>query len=319
MMLVALASILILYVVRCELGKTNRKPKGRKTTNINDLVQEPEAEFISDFDTGDDLNDDFNGGDYGVEDIDEDNFGDLGDLGARRRRKSGTGQRIRPMDCDGVSIDSPDFARCSTTLGGGRSIVRGRPSGKNFATSLLKKEYDNLGNPLASSIRDKNHDDSGDESATGKAFPFTRSGKRLGKAPLKKKKSIFNFSSFLSPTEENSANPASKVKTNNALMKRKRDMAQNRRKMMARSKSGGKRGNTYNPQKITEGIPFQQAFGRRAKKYNGPKSLGVAVSPSSVSFGSSGDEMRRATNKLDTVNKVSSNIGGNLNLLHPLE
>lgn len=46
--------------------------------------------------------------------------------------------------------------------------------------------------------------------------------------------------------------------------------------------------------------------------------LGTAVSPSSASLGATPEEIAQSTNKLDNVNKVASNTGGNLNLLHPL-
>lgn len=45
-------------------------------------------------------------------------------------------------------------------------------------------------------------------------------------------------------------------------------------------------------------------------------SLGAAVSPSSL--GATPAEIAQSTNKLDGINKVVSNTGGNLNLLHPL-
>lgn len=46
------------------------------------------------------------------------------------------------------------------------------------------------------------------------------------------------------------------------------------------------------------------------------ESLGAAVSPSSL--GATPAEIAQSTNKLDGINKVVSNTGGNLNLLHPL-
>lgn len=54
------------------------------------------------------------------------------------------------------------------------------------------------------------------------------------------------------------------------------------------------------------GMGYNQAF------------LGAAVSPSSQSLGASPEEIAQAAQKLDDVNKVASNTGGNLNLLHPL-
>lgn len=44
--------------------------------------------------------------------------------------------------------------------------------------------------------------------------------------------------------------------------------------------------------------------------------LGAAVSPSSL--GATPEEIAQAASQLDDINKVASNTGGNLNLLHPL-
>jgi hypothetical protein len=56
----------------------------------------------------------------------------------------------------------------------------------------------------------------------------------------------------------------------------------------------------------------------RGDKFNAPKSrsLGAAVSPSSLV--SKKDKVSNFSKKLSDVNKVASNTGGNLNLLHPL-
>lgn len=43
---------------------------------------------------------------------------------ARRSRKS----RLSNKDCQNVSIDSPDFARCATELGTGRTVLPGDPT-----------------------------------------------------------------------------------------------------------------------------------------------------------------------------------------------
>lgn len=58
---------------------------------------------------------------------------------------------------------------------------------------------------------------------------------------------------------------------------------------------------------VKDGMEFNKAF------------LGAAVSPSSASLGASPEEIAQSTNKLDDINEVVSNTGGNLNLLHPLK
>lgn len=48
--------------------------------------------------------------------------------GGGRNTPSALGRRRRQrLDCSNVSIDSPDFARCSTELGAGRTVLPGNP------------------------------------------------------------------------------------------------------------------------------------------------------------------------------------------------
>ena len=208
-------------------------------------------------------------------------------LGSRRKSRGRRGL----LNCDNVSLDSPDFARCSTTLGSGRTVIGRKPTGDNNASSYRQAEY-SLGNPFAMKTSDNDRSDKGVK--YGDAFPFTEQLSREMRnqaSPRKTKppgaKSI--WSKFYKASDKtNKSKPSAyspkkhrKQTTTEALNPRDNDL---------------------------EGVPVKKAF------------LGAAISPSAaVSIGPSKDEIKMATNKLDTVNKVSSNTGGNLNLLHPLE
>lgn len=167
--------------------------------------------------------------------------------------------------CNNVSIDSPDFARCSTTLGSGRSVLRSRPRGDNIVSTFTKDNYagEKLGNPF--SVR------SGPNLGSGEAFPFSS-------------KSGDNVSSFSEIKREASGAKGS-----------------------AKTKLLGDKKNNVRGQNFVSNI--------RQKTLN---SLGAAVSPSSTKLGASAKDIAQATNKLKDTNTVSSNSGGNLNLLHPL-
>lgn len=61
---------------------------------------------------------------------------------------------------------------------------------------------------------------------------------------------------------------------------------------------------SVSPGASVDGMGYNEAF------------LGAAVSPSTL--GATPEEIAQSTNKLDHINEVASNTGGNLNLLHPL-
>lgn len=69
-----------------------------------------------------------------------------GALGRYRGRRS----RSRRPDCSKVSIDSPDFARCSTELGAGRTVLPGDPVNvaHNINTEYISDSYDPQGSSI---------------------------------------------------------------------------------------------------------------------------------------------------------------------------
>lgn len=189
------------------------------------------------------------------------------------------------VDCSKVSIDSPDFARCSTTLGSGRTVIRGKPRADDVNTSFLKEEF-NLGNPFAVKLDDKFVKDTDKKlgKSGGEAFPFSQSGGgEVSHAGGGK----------LTPREKESKGQLFKNVYGKPPPKTKTVEAPARGSSRSTVSLGS-----------TEGVSFNTAF------------LGAAVSPSSL--GASPEEITSSTKKLDNIDRVANNTGGNLNLLHPL-
>lgn len=215
-------------------------------------------------------------------------------VGKNKKPKASLGKNLGSAtknsmaDCENVDIDSPDFARCSTALGSGRSVVRSEPRGDNMISAFTKDNY-SLGNPFAVKLNDGLKPDT-NKKLGAQAYPFSQSG--------------------AIPKSENSTNTTSsstKLVANN-LGARGQKFEGGKKRARARTSSveaparGSSRSSVTLGSTQERGVKFQ--------------SLGAAVSPSSL--GASSQEMSQFSQKLDDVNKVASNTGGNLNLLHPL-
>lgn len=198
-------------------------------------------------------------------------------LGGKKKPTATVG---KALDCRDVALDSPDFGRCSTTLGSGRSVVRSKPRADNMKSSFLKSQY-KLGNPFSMKVDDgfKKDTDRKLGSSGGEAFPFSQSG---------------SGSSSLKPHEgEGSGHKFQDVYGKTHITS------------IEAPPRGSSRSSVTLGSTVENGMKFKAAF------------LGAAVSPS-ASLGASPEEMTQSTRKLDGIDKVSSNTGGNLNLLHPL-
>lgn len=172
-------------------------------------------------------------------------------LGSRRGRAKTSG-------CENVSIDSPDFARCATELGSGRTVLRGDPVNvaHNINTAFVNDNF----------------------SAVGAAKFRRQSRKTLQKVKQQNTANAFPFSESMSgPIKSTQGQLGS-----NALLFQ------------------------------TNG----DELGAVAGHTEGTKFLGAAVSPSSL--GASREEILQST-RVVVEPTVSSNTGGQLNLLHPLE
>jgi len=113
-------------------------------------------------------------------------------LGSKNKNSKRT--ESSSLNCDNVSIDSPDFARCAT-LGTSRTILPGNPvkTAHNINTSFVKDSFAPVGNPFAKDLESEFVADSFLGSAllhsakpisadAAKAFPFATksSGRDLG-------------------------------------------------------------------------------------------------------------------------------------------
>jgi len=216
-----------------------------------------------------------------------------GTLGSKNKPKASLGSVAKQViDCSAVSIDSPDFARCSTTLGAGRTVVRGKPRADAVNRGFLKDEF-NLGNPFAVKLDDKFVKDTNKKlgNAGGEAFPFSKTGSdengtdfstgslgkgRFGPGPPVREGRGQSFKNAFGKAPPSAA------------------------KVVEAPSRGSSRSS------VTLG----------SAEFSSGSSLGAAVSPSSL--GASPEDISRATNKLEEIDTITSNTGGNLNLLHPL-
>lgn len=215
-------------------------------------------------------------------------------LGKNKKPKASLGKNLGSAtknsmaDCNNVGIDSPDFARCSTTLGSGRSVVRSQPRGDNINDTFKKDNY-SLGNPFAVKLDDSLKPDT-NKKLGAQAFPFSQSGAMPN-----------------SLTTNTAARTSSSTKL----------VANN---LGARGKKfeGGKGARAKTSVEAPARGSSRSSVTLGSTQERGVKflSLGAAVSPSSL--GASSEEMSQLAQKLDNVDSVASNTGGNLNLLHPL-
>lgn len=212
-------------------------------------------------------------------------------LGKNKKPKASLGKNLGSAtknsmaDCANVAIDSPDFARCSTTLGSGRSVVRSQPRGDNINDAFKKDNY-SLGNPFAVKLDDSLKPDT-NRKLGAQAYPFSQSGAM----PNNNNKAARNSSS---------TKPVAK-----SLGARGHEFKGGKARATS-SVEAPARGSSRSS--VTVGSTQE-----RGVKF---RSLGAAVSPSSL--GASSQEMSQLSQKLDNVDSVASNTGGNLNLLHPL-
>jgi hypothetical protein len=222
--------------------------------------------------------------------------------------KNNPGSKTR-TSCDDVAIDSPDFARCATALGSGRTVLPGNPSkiANNINTGFISAEYSTpLGNtfaaknPFATKVDDSfirsDYRTVGASSieasrkpiskAGAQAFPFSQKGTGNEGQMFDKpggKGVGFHPSSDASPGAKFNGKPYAQRKYVEARSK------------TASSSLGASKEN---------GMSFSSAF------------LGAAVSPSSHdALGATPEEIAQSANKLEDVNRVGKFSGGQLNLL----
>lgn len=219
-------------------------------------------------------------------------------VGNSKRKPPG----VNTTFCKNVPIDSPDFARCAQSLGSGRSVLAGDPkkTANNINTSFVSDQYA-LGNPFASSPKDtyvkKDYGTLGAAPVTAvkkpisragsQAFPFSQKGS--GKTVEFENETVVPSTGFRPTPQADS--PGVKFE---GSAKPKSTFVE----APARGKARPSVGSTY------EGVKFSKAF------------LGAAVSPSSHdALGASPEEIAQSAQKLENVDKVSKNSGGQLNLL----
>lgn len=191
-------------------------------------------------------------------------------------------------NCENVSIDSPDFERCATTLGSGRSVIRSKPNANRMNSSFMKDSYGtSLGNPFAVKLDDSFTKDT-NKKLGAQAFPFSQSG-ALAKNETN---GVRTSSSAVAPKEGVRGQKFQRVHGLRAENSTRTDGQTVAAPSRASSKSSSS----------NRGVKFA--------------SVGAAVSPSSL--GASSNEMAKFSQKLQNVDSVASNTGGNLNLLHPL-
>lgn len=215
-------------------------------------------------------------------------------LGSASAPKNLGNAQQNAMACDNVSIDSPDFERCATTLGAGRSVIRSQPTANRINSSFVKDSFNALGNPFAVKLDDSFTKDT-NKKLGAQAFPFSQSG-------ALPKNGADGAESYVSPKTGSSTKlVAPKEGVRGQKFERGHGMRAKTGKVEAPAR-GSSRSSVTVGSTMDRGVKFQ--------------SLGAAVSPSSL--GASPAEMTNFSHKLDNVDSVASNTGGNLNLLHPL-
>lgn len=218
-------------------------------------------------------------------------------VGKARKPRASLGSSLGSSDCTNVDIDSPNFTRCS--LGSGRSVIRSKPRGDSLNHAFKEDNYEvrggALGNPFAVKLDDNFNKDT-DRKLGAKAFPFSKSG-ALPKYPeveAMRNKSMKYAQKPLNPQQKEHRG-------------HKFDKIHKAQRMVVEAPSrGSSRASVSLGASVStvDGMGYNEAF------------LGAAVSPSTL--GATPEEIAQSTNKLDDINEVASNTGGNLNLLHPL-
>ena len=191
-------------------------------------------------------------------------------------RRSG---RAKTSGCENVKIGSPDFARCSTDLGSGRTVLAGDP--KKLANPLRSEFVSNEFTPAgAAKFRSAKKG-----KKTAKAFPFSESR----------------------PSRADKKVDADKVFDKNGELKKAKKFD-----LSKRSTQGSSLGANA---LFFQSPPAEGETVGTASHSEGTKFLGAAVSPSAM--GASKEEIIQAS-QIAVETRVSSNTDGNLNLLHPL-
>jgi len=219
--------------------------------------------------------------------------------------KSKNALRSEPDGCDGVAIDSPDFARCAT-LGAGRTVLPGKPTRQahNINTEFVQNNFDNnagnLGNPFAMKIDDSFVKDDflggakiSSENAPisrsgGQAFPFSQSGTiTAGVLPDKGSGGLILG--------------ALKGNTSGGKFQPLQEKPQPK-KVPAPATSTAR--SSVSLGALADGVKFDTAF------------LGSAVSPVGAdNLGASKEEIIQSAQQLREINVVQRTNGGQLNLL----
>lgn len=230
-------------------------------------------------------------------------------LGAKKPRATLGSNNV---NCNSVSIDSPDFARCSTTLGTGRTVLPGNPTktAHNISTDFVKQDYADLGNPFGMKISDgyekeefKRHTVGASSisdsrkpisQAGAQAFPFSQNGS-VGAASLTPT-SVGPFA----PSASSSSSGGVAFKPSGNTTSRFSSTVEAPPRGSARSSS-------------SVGVSHESGMSIKTAY------LGAAVSPSSKdSLGASPQEIAQSAAKLEGVDTVTRSRGGQLNLLiHP--
>ena len=219
-----------------------------------------------------------------------------GPVGSRSRKPTASlGSSLGSSDCTNVDIDSPNFTRCS--LGSGRSVIRSKPRGDSLNHAFKEDNYEvrggALGNPFAVKLDDNFNKDT-DRKLGAKAFPFSKSGALPKYEEAMRNKSMKYAQKPLNPQQKEHRG-------------HKFDKIHKAQRMVVEAPSrGSSRASVSLGASVStvDGMGYNEAF------------LGAAVSPSTL--GATPEEIAQSTNKLDDINEVASNTGGNLNLLHPL-
>ena len=226
---------------------------------------------------------------------------EIGPVGNSKRKPPG----VNTTFCKNVPIDSPDFARCAQSLGTGRSVLPGNPkkTANNINTNFVSSEYAPVGNPFSSrpeaSYVNKDYGKLGETSIANSTRPISKAGSQAFPFSQKGSDKTVDFVNTTSvPSTGFRPTPPPDgpgVKFLGSSSKKPTFVEAPAR---GTSRPSVTVGSTH------EGVKFNKAF------------LGAAVSPSSHdALGASPEEIAQSAQKLDNVDKVSKNSGGQLNLL----
>ena len=194
--------------------------------------------------------------------------------------------RKAKRSCDNVDISSPDFARCANELGSGRNVLPANPEdvARKFNRGFVKDAFAPQGAKLVKAPLGRNRkakrSNTDDARCNNVKISSPDFARCATQVGASKLGNAFPFTDAANTRADRNESRHLSLPTPNGLMFK------------------GKGG---------EINPFVGKNG---------SSLGAAVSPSAM--GASMEEILKSTRKAVNTT-VSSNTGGNLNLLHPLE